>query len=104
MYGKKENWVEAKKALVGLYGIIQKTLNLALEPDIVANIEINLWKNNNEAGLRDLLAEKFRFSNFQAAKSAHLGYLANQEIAKKDYPKAQDYMEKFYKALKERVA
>ncbi len=104
VYGKKENWVEAKKALIGLYGIIQKTLNLALEPDIVANIEINLWKNNNEAGLRDLLAEKFRFSNFQAAKSAHLGYLANQEIAKKDYPKAQDYMEKFYKALKERVA
>lgn len=102
--GKKSNWVEAKRALVGLYGIVQKTLNLALEPEIVANIEIGLWKNNDEAGLRDLLAEKFRFSHFQAAKSAHLGYLANAEMAKKDWPRAKGYLEKFYRALKERVA
>jgi len=104
VYGKKENWLEAKKALIGLYVIVQKTLNLALEPSIVANIEVNLWKDNNEQGLRDLLAEKFRFSHFQAAKSAHLGYLANVEIVKKDYSKAKGYMEKFYQALKERVA
>lgn len=104
VYGRQENWVEAKKALTGLYAIVQKTLHLAMEPDIVANIEIGLWKNNDEAGIRDLLAEKFRFSNFQAAKSAHLAFLANQEIAKKNYTEAKDYMEKFYRALKERVA
>jgi undecaprenyl diphosphate synthase len=104
LFGKKENWKEAKKNLITLYAIVQKTLNLAMEPEIVANIEVNLWRTNDEAGLRDLLAEKFRFSHLQAAKSAHLGFLANSEVAKKDWTKARNYMEKFYTALKERVA
>ena len=49
-----------------------------MEPKIVANIEIDLWKNGvTEEKLKNLLAEKFRVSSFQAAKSAHLGWLAS---------------------------
>jgi len=105
VYGKQENWIEAKKALVGLYGIVQKTLKLAFEPEMVANFEIDLWRGGQtEEEMRQLLAEKYRFSNFQAAKSAHLGHLAQREVAKKNWAKARVYMEKYYQALKERVA
>jgi undecaprenyl diphosphate synthase len=103
--GKAEDWEEAKKALVGLYEIVQKTLKLAFEPEVVANIELSLWKGGQtEEEMRQLLAEKFRFSNFQAAKSARLAYLAGQEVAKSNWKKAKWYMERYYRALKERVA
>lgn len=105
LHGKRENWVEAKKALSGLYGIVAKTVGLALEPDLVANIEVDLWKgDNSEERMRELLAEKFRFSNFQAAKSARLAMLANAEVAKRNWERARGHLEKFYQALKERVA
>jgi undecaprenyl diphosphate synthase len=105
IYGRQENWEEAKKSLTGLYGIVQKTLKLAFEPEIVANFEINLWKGDQtEDEMRQLLAEKFRFSNFQASKSAHLAHLASIEVAKKNWGKAKGYMEKYYQSLKEQVA
>lgn len=105
LYGEEENWVEAKKALVGLYEIVRKTVGLALEPKLVASIEVDLWKHGaSEQKIRELLTEKFRFSNFQAAKSAHLAWLADMEITKNNWEKARNYTEKFYRALKERVA
>jgi len=104
VHGQEKDWDKAKVALEGLYGILQKTLKLAFEPEVIARIEIDLWKNGSEESLREYLAEKFRFSTFQAAKSAHLAYLANAEVAKKNWEKAKWYMERFYQALKERVA
>ncbi len=104
VYGQEKDWDKAKEALEGLYGILQKTLKLAFEPEVIARIEIDLWKNGSEESLREYLAEKFRFSTFQAAKSAHLAYLANAEVTKKNWEKAKWYMERFYQALKERVA
>ena len=104
VYGQEKDWDKAKEALEGLYGILQKTLKLAFEPEVIARIEIDLWKHGSEEGLREYLAEKFRFSTFQAAKSAHLAYLANAEVTKKNWEKAKWYMERFYQALKERVA
>lgn len=104
VYGQEKDWEKAKVALEGLYGILQETLKLAFEPEVIARIEIDLWKHGSEEGLREYLAEKFRFSTFQAAKSAHLAYLANAEVSKKNWEKAKWYMEKFYRALKERVA
>ena len=103
--GQKQDWVEAKKSLEGLYAIVQKTLKLAFEPKIVANIEVDLWRDGqDEESWRFLLAEKFRVSTFQAARAAHLAYLANREITLKNWSRARDYMERFYQALKERVA
>lgn len=105
VYGQQENWVEAKQALIGVYEIVQKTLKLAFEPDVVAKFEVDLWRGGQtEEELKQLLAEKFRFSTFQAAKSAHLAYLAHAEMDEKNWDKAKGYLEKFYQALKERVA
>lgn len=101
IYGKKEDWTKAKTALEGLYEIVRKTLGLALEPKIVANIEIDLWKNGvTEEKLKNLLAEKFRVSHFQASKSAHLGWLASTTEGNSK----KGLLEKFYEAIKERVA
>jgi undecaprenyl diphosphate synthase len=101
VYGKKEDWTKAKVALEGLYEIVRKTLGLALEPEIVANIEIDLWKNGvTEEKLKNLLAEKFRVSHFQASKSAHLGWLASTTEGNSK----KNFLEKFYQAIKERVA
>jgi undecaprenyl diphosphate synthase len=102
VYGRQENWHEAKANLAGLYEILRKTLGLALEPDIVASIEVDLWKNGvTEEGLRHLLAEKFRVSTFQVTKSAHLGWLATQSD---NVDHKRGLLEKFYAAIKERVA
>jgi undecaprenyl diphosphate synthase len=101
VYGRHENWDKARQSLEGLYEIVRKTLGLALEPKIVANIEIDLWKNGvTEEKLKNLLAEKFRVSSFQAAKSAHLGWLASTS----DDGNKKGLLEKFYQAIKERVA
>src|SRR3989344_3956973 len=60
---------------------------------------------------RELYAEVYRISLFQAAKAAHLRVLAAVErnLAERGYgdehwDKAEDYLQKFYSALKERVA
>lgn len=98
---EREEWVAAKDNLRQLYELVRKNVGLALEPEVLANIEVNFWKDRNEEGMRELLAEKFRFSTFQAAKSAHLAVLADSEV---DPKKQKGYLEMFYKALKERVA
>lgn len=105
IHGKKEDWVEAKTALVSLYEIVKKSLGLALEPELVADLQIKLWqKKGGEQDMREMYAETYRFSDLQASKTAHLAYLADGEISKKNFDRAQEYLEKFYTALKERVA
>lgn len=96
-----KEWEAAKGNLKQLYELVRKNVGLALEPEVLANIEVNFWKDKSEEGMKELLAEKFRFSTFQAAKSAHLAVLAEREI---DPKKQKGYLEMFYKALKERVA
>lgn len=103
--GKEEDWESAGKALEELYGAVKSNLGLAFDPNVIAKIELDLWRGEaSEEKFKSLLAEKFRFSNFQASKSAHLAYLANVEMGRKNYDKAKGLMEKFYQALKERVA
>jgi undecaprenyl diphosphate synthase len=103
--GKEEDWTVAGKAFEEVYEAVKQKLGLAFDPNVIARIEVELWKGEvSEEKLRELLAEKFRFSRFQAAKSAHLAYMANMEIGKRNYDKAKSLMEKFYQALKERVA
>lgn len=104
LHREQNEWESAKTALVGLYDVIKRNVGLAFEPEIVANFEINLWRNDSEEGQRQLIAEKFRFSEFQASKSAHLAHLASVEVKQENWVKARVYLEKFYSALKERVA
>ncbi len=120
--GREENWDESRKALVGLYRIVQKTLRLAFEPKLVANLEIDLWRSNGrvedslglEQKLRELYAELFRVSELQASKAAHLLALATREQnsaqkasgtdAQKHWDHYRWLLERFYTAIKERVA
>jgi len=53
---------------------------------------------------RQLYAEEYRISEFQAAKAAHLRVLAQTEKEKANWQAAEDYLVKHYKALKDRVA
>lgn len=120
--GRKSKWEAAKRNLKKFYKIIKDDLKLAFEPSLVASLEIKLWKemkgqesiegaDASEDVARELYAEVYRISLFQAAKIAHLRVLANIErnLAEKGFgehhwDKAEDYLEKFYSALKERVA
>lgn len=101
----KNDWDQARKSLTQLYELVKRNVGLAMEPEIVASLEVGTWRRKpNEVQLRELLAEKFRFSSFQASKSAHLAYLADEESRKGNWEKAVSYKEKYYQALKERVA
>jgi hypothetical protein len=66
---------------------------------------------NVEDTAKRLYAEVYRISLFQAAKVARLRVLATVERnlaegghGEHHWKKAEDYLEKFYSALKERVA
>lgn len=117
--GKKSKWTKAKSELKKFYKLIRDEVKLAFEPSIVASLEVKLWQkmqdNHSIAEVeelaRDLLAETYRISEFQATKAAHLRVLATRErqlatTAADDihWKSAQDYLEKYYRALKDRVA
>ena len=79
---------------------------MAFEPEIVASLEVQMRKEKGEGEetTKAHLAEVYRISLFQAAKAAHLRVLANIERNRGNWGKAEDYLEKYYSALKERVA
>ena len=116
------NWEKAKINLKKFYALVRDEVKLAFEPSIVASMQVKFWEDmagkeqvkaasDAEETARELVAEVHRISLFQAAKAAHLLVLANIErnlaergSGDKHWDKAQDYLERFYKALKERVA
>jgi len=117
----REDWGKARISLKEFYRLIKKQVKLAFEPEIVASLRVKLWQDLQadnfssskevlEDTARDLIAEQFRISGFQASKAAHLRVLAETEmgIGGKEsdlhWRKAEDYLQKYYKALKERVA
>lgn len=106
LFLEKEKWDKAKVSLKKFYKLIKGELKLAFEPEIVASLEVQLNKQKGESEdlTREHLAEVYRISLFQAAKAAHLRVLANIERNKGNWDKAEDYLEKYYSALKERVA
>ena len=122
IHGRKNKWDRSMIATKKFYKLIKDELKLAFEPSIVASLQVKFWREMNktedvekasdvENTARKLYAEVYRISLFQAAKIAHLRVLANIErnLAEKGrgdwhWKKAEDYLEKFYYALKERVA
>jgi hypothetical protein len=120
--GNNRKWEKAKKPLGKFYRLIKEELKLAFEPTLAASLEVKLWQvlNDKESAqqaveveetARQFYSEVYRISLFQAAKLAHLRVLANVErnLAERGYgehhwTKAEDYLQKFYSALKERVA
>jgi undecaprenyl diphosphate synthase len=105
-YQDKNKFDMAKNSLKKFYKLLKDELKLAFEPEIVASLEVQMRKEKGEVEetTKEHLAEVYRISLFQAAKAAHLRVLANIARNKGDWAKAEDYLEKYYSALKERVA
>lgn len=120
--GDKKEWKEAKKHLKRFYKIIKSHLKLAFEPEIVTSLKVKMWQEvggrddaartvDAEETATDLLSEEYRISTFQAKKAAHLRILAEVErnkalagMGEEHWTRASEYLQKYYKALKERVA
>lgn len=120
--GDKHEWEEAKVSLKRFYRLLASNLKLAFEPDIVASLQINKWQKINgapdpvkaveaEETVKNLLAEEYRISSFQFQKAAHLRVMAEMERNKAlagmgeiHWDLAYEYLYKYYKALKDRVA
>ncbi len=120
--GEQKKWEEAKVALRKFYKLIKDELKLAFEPSLAASLEVKLWQDLSqkktalealdvEWTAREFFSEVYRISFLQAAKVAHLRILATleknlAEMGLGDYhwEKAEDYLRRFYKALKEKVA
>ncbi|MGA3292301.1 MAG: polyprenyl diphosphate synthase [Candidatus Microgenomates bacterium] len=119
---KDEKWDKAKEDMKKFYQLLKSEVKLAFEPRIVASMEVDFAR---EMGNKDSvasaseaeklacqhLAEVYRISLLQAAKAAHLRVLAGVEknlalagLGKEHWDKAEDYLQKYYSALKERVA
>lgn len=119
---KNEKLDKATDKMRQFYQLIKDELKLAFEPKIVASLDIKMNKELNgksniadtfeaEKTARELYAEVYRISLFQATKAARLRVLAAVErnmaesgMGEAHWTKAQDYLEKYYHALKERVA
>ena len=103
---KRSKWDKAQIKMRKFYKLVKDELKLAFEPKIVAYLEVKMRqeKGVGEETTREYLAEVYRISLFQAAKAAHLRVLAAVERNRGDWDKAEDYLTRFYRALKERVA
>jgi len=120
--GQENKWERSMKAMKKFYKLIKEEVKLAFEPSLAAFLQVKLWRDANdkenirhapdlEDTARELYAEVYRISLFQAAKLAHLRVLATIEknLAEKGmgdehWARAEDYLQRFYSALKERVA
>lgn len=106
---KQEKWDKAKGKLKAFYQLIKNELKLAFEPEIVASLEIRMQqqlgdRQEAEDTARELLGEVYRISLFQATKAAHLRVLAFVEAKLGNWSRAEDYLQKYYRALKDRIA
>ncbi len=121
-FGKKEDWKKAKFNLCKFYKLIKEEVRLAFEPELAASLQVKIWQNTEngvraeltrefEETTRELLTEVYRISDYQANKAAHLRALATIEknLAEhgegdEHWDRAEEYLQMYYRALKERVA
>lgn len=120
--GDRHEWEKAIVPMKKFYKLLKKQIKLAFEPEIVASLRVAMWKeiegksdatsaSTAEDVAKKYYAEMYRISDFQAQKAAHLRVLAEVEknLAEENggdyhWEKAEDYLEKFYAVLKDRVA
>jgi thioesterase domain-containing protein len=117
-----KNWGRAKIKLIKYYSILKRELKLAFEPKIVASLQAKLWEDmaksvdaevagEAEEIAKQLYAELYRISLFQAAKAAKHMVLAKLERnlaeggnGEEHWEKAEEHLAHFYGALNERIA
>ncbi len=112
LQGKESKWQKATGKLKKFYKLIKDEVKLAFEPSIVASLEVKTWQNRkDEQVATDLLAETYRISEFQAKKAAHLRVMAEEQKqmamdgdGEHHWKLANEYLTRYYRALKDRVA
>ncbi len=103
--GKENNWHKAGIKLKKFYKLVKDEVKLAFEPSIIASLQIKTWQNKmDEEAATDLVAETYRISEFQAKKAGHLKILAEEQKTLGNWDLAHEYLTKYYRALKDRVA
>ncbi len=119
--GEAEKWGAAKKHLFEFYKLVKDEVKLAFEPALAASLQAKMWQKNSddtnnslqeiEQASKEFVSEVYRMSDLQASKAAHLMALATQERKlavstnnEEHWVKAQEYLERYYSALKDRVA
>lgn len=120
--GEKSKWDKAMKSVYQFYKLIKEEVKLAFEPSLAASLQVKFWREIKESAdlestaeveqtAQRLYSEVYRISSLQATKLAHLRVMANYERIKAErgmgdhhWDVAEDYLEKFYSALKERIA
>lgn len=121
-HGKKEDWAKATSNLKKFYAVIRDEVKLAFEPSLAASLQVSIWQKTEngkkvettrefEDTTRELLAEVYRISDYQANKVAHLRALATVEKNLAEHgegdghwERAEEYLNLYYRALKDRVA
>ncbi len=122
LQGNQKKWNQAAGAWKKFYVLLRDEIKLAFEPSVVAFLEVKLMQEIDgkktlqegteaEETAKNLYAEVYRISLLQAAKLAHLRVMATVErnlaeggFGTEHWDRAEDYLGKFYRALKERVA
>ncbi len=103
--GKENNWKKAAGKLKKFYALVRDEVKLAFEPSIIASLQIKTWQNKGDVdAATDLVAETYRISEFQAKKAGHLKVLAEEQKTLGNWNLAHEYLTKYYRALKDRVA
>ncbi|HLE49324.1 MAG TPA: polyprenyl diphosphate synthase [Patescibacteria group bacterium] len=122
--GDKSKWQKSLQNLKKFYRLIKDELKMAFEPSLAASLELKLWQGGDKADdiqsageIEDLAknyySEVYRISKFQATKIAHLRMLATIERNRAEaeagggdlhWVKAYEYLNKYYSALKDRIA
>jgi undecaprenyl diphosphate synthase len=121
-FGKRDDWKKATVNLKKFYGVIKEEVKLAFEPSLAASLQIKIWQkteNGEKAQLtrefedttRELVTEVYRISDYQANKVAHLRAMATIEKnlaehgeGEEHWDRAEEYLQMYYRALKDRVA
>jgi undecaprenyl diphosphate synthase len=121
MDGESQKWKLALEKLGRFYSIVREEVKLAFEPSLAAELQVDLWQKAQnpetvsitelDTTSRRLVSEVYRISDLQAAKAGHLMSLAmiERRLAKlnesdQHWAKAEDYLEKYYSAIKDRIA
>lgn len=119
--GEDKKWKLAGQKMHKFYQLVKDEVKLAFEPSLAAKLQVSMWQKAQNPGTvsmaeldvtsRQLISEVYRISDLQAAKAAHLMSMATIErslakggVTDPHWEKAEDYLEKYYSALKDRIA
>lgn len=124
----RRDWVQAVSEMTNFYSLLlREKEQMDFNPRQVAELEVEWWKVHDELegrvdkkpleqAFQSLYGEIYQQSSFQLREAAHLRAMAtyehdlaeeegtSEEQAREHWQKAQDYLEAFYRSLREFVS